>query len=366
MAGKLILATGISGCGRKEIFLPAFCDFCEKNGKKVKIYNVGDMIPEWAWENAREELPAKTILFVNKRAMNLAQAGVLKDILDSLGQDLKEFDVVLINLHARFLWWKGSIYVPVRNEIFIANLIKKGFEPAMFLCFIDQAGDILKRLKDKEQWKNENLNEKDLWLWQNEEVNCTRSFILSSEKKIIFFVMPIRQPPETLYHLIFEPWRLIVYIQMPLSHVKASELKKVIWLIEELRKSAVVFDPMTIETGIVEREELDKADDEAEIMVRHTQTGYRDTEWFIPQVDVCLAYYVKRVLTIGTVDETATAAGLGKATWAILPGNVSPFMVFRITPERIFAAPEECLVAFRAYAEELEKNYKEQKGEAQK
>jgi hypothetical protein len=362
MAGKLVITTGISGCGRKEIFLPTFVDLCDKNGKKFKIYNVGEMIPEWAWENAGEELPAKTILFVNKQAMNLALAGVFKDILSSLRQDLDEFDVVLINLHIRFLWWKGNIYVPVRNEIFIADLIKSGFEPAMFVCFIDNANDILKRLKDKEQWKDQNLNEKDLWLWQNEEVNDTKSFILSSRKKINFFVMPIRQPSETLYHLIFEPWRPVVYIQMPLSHIKASKLKKVIWLIGELRKSAVVFDPMTIETGLVEQEELEKADDNAEIIVRHTQTGYRDTEWFIPQCDICLAYYVELVLTLGVVDETATAVGLGKQTWAIFPTNASPFLVFRVPPERIFKNPEECLTAFKTYAEELEKDYKEKNG----
>ena len=365
MAGKLVIATGISGCGRKETFLPAFDDMCSISGKKLKIYNVGDMIPRWAWENAREELPSKTILFVHKQSMNLALAGVFKDILNSLEQDLKEFDVVLINLHTRFLWWKGSIYVPVRNEIFIANLIKSGFGPDMFICFIDNAEDILKRLKDKEQWKGENLSEKDLWLWQNEEVNNTKSFILPLGKKINFFVMPVRQPPETLYHLTFEPWRPFVYIQMPLSHIKAGELKKVVWLIGELRKFTVIFDPMTIETGIVEREALDKADSDAEILVRHTQTGYRDTEWFIPQVDICLAYYVKLVLTLGMVDETATAAGLGKQTWAIFPSDASPFLPFRVPPERIFKNPEECLAAFKAYAEELEKIYKEQNGEAQ-
>ncbi len=370
MAGKLVIATGISGCGRKEVFLPAFLDFCAKKEKKVKVYNVGDMIPEWAWENAQEELPSKTILFVNKQAMNLTQAGVFKDILGSLGQDLREFDIVLINLHMRFLWWRGSIYVPVRNEIFIANLIKNGFEPDGFICFIDNASDILKRLKDKEQWKNQNLNEKDLWLWQNEEVNDTKSFVLLLgkllKKKINFFVMPIRQPPETLYYLIFEPWRPVVYIQMPLSHIKAVELKKVVWLISELRKWAIIFDPMTIETGVVEREEIEKADGAAEVMVRHTQTGYRDTEWFIPQVNLCLAYYVKLVLTLGVVDETAVAAGLGKQTWAIFPTDASPFLPFRVPPERIFENPEECLTAFKAYAEELEKIYKFQRDETQK
>jgi hypothetical protein len=178
--------------------------------------------------------------------------------------------------------------------------------------------------------------------------------------------MPVRQPAETLYYLVFEPWRPIVYIQMPLSHIHASKLKKVNWLIGELRKSAVIFDPMTIETGLVEQEELDKADDNAEVLVRHTQTGYRDTEWFIPQCTICLAYYVELVLTLGVVDETATAAGLGKQTWAIFPKDASPFLPFRVPPERIFKNPEECLTAFKVYAEDMEKLYKEQNSETKK
>ncbi len=364
MAGKLVITTGTSCCGRKETFLPSF-EEQYKERIKIKIYNVGDMIIEWAWENVREKLPRKNILYVNKLAMNLVQGGVWKDIRNSLKSDLKNYDLVIINLHNRFPWWKGSIYLPVHNAFFIKKMIESGFTPDMFICFIDNADDISKRLKENEQWKSENLSEKDIWIWQNEEVNITKEFPLLSENDIKFFVMPIRQPPETLYCLLFEPWRPVVYIQMPLSHIKVIELKKVVWLLGELRKWAVVFDPMTIETGLVELKELEKADDNAEIIVRHTQTGYRDTEWFIPQVDVALAYYVKLVLTLGLVDETATAAGLGKQTWAIFPTNASPFLVFRVPPERIFKNPEECLVAFKTYAEELEKIYKEQKNEAQ-
>lgn len=365
MAGKLVIATGISSCGRKEIFFPSFSDLCAQKNARVKMYNVGDMIPEWAWKYAREKLPQKTILYINKLAMTLAQAGVHQLILSHLQKDLEENDIILINLHTRFPWWKGNVYIPIYNEIFIQSLIKSGFEPDMFVCFIDNANDILRRLNEKEQWKGENLNEKDVYLWQNEEVNVTKSYRFLSDKDIRFFVMPVRQPPETLYYLVSEPWKPILYIQMPLSHIKINDLKKVIWLIGELRKFAVVFDPMMIETGVVERQELEKADDDTEVMVRHTQTGYRDTEWFVPQVDVCLAYYVKLVLTLGMVDETATAAGLGKQTWAIFPANASPFLPFRVPPERIFKNPEECLAAFKICAEELEKAYKEQQGKAQ-
>jgi hypothetical protein len=151
--------------------------------------------------------------------------------------------------------------------------------------------------------------------------------------------MPVKQPPETLYYLLFEPQRPVIYAQMPITHIAAKDLIKVKQFIEKLRTWAVVFDPLTIETGPVERAQ---GEDE-NIRVRHNQTAYRDVGWFIPQCDMCIAYYVKVVPTTGVVDETATASQLGKQTWVIFPKDYSPFIQFRATPNRIFQTPEEAL-----------------------
>lgn len=337
MAGKFIVTTGSSRCGRKELFMPAFEKFREANKKKVKIHNVGDMIFPWVWHHVREELSRDTVLDINPLALNIAHAAVLQDIRYSLRQDLEENDAVLINLHTLFRW--RDVWNRVYNELFIRELIKDGLSPDMFICFIDLAEDILKRLNETDQWKGQKFTEGSIWSWQNEEVNNTKALTYLFDEKKKFFVMPAKQPPETLYYLLFEPQRPIVYAQMPISHVTAQDLKKVKQFIEKLREWTVVFDPLTIETGSVERAQSDSE----QIRVRHNQTAYRDVGWFIPQCDVCVAYYMKVVFSAGVVDETATASQLGKQTWVIFPKDYSPFIHFRATPDRIFQTPEEAL-----------------------
>ncbi len=337
MAGKLVITTGSSRCGRKELFLPGFEKYCAENGKKVKIYNVGDLIFPWAWRNIREELNRDTILDVNPLAMDIIQAAVLQDIRYSLEEDMKENDAVLINLHTLFRW--RDVWHRVYNELFVRELIKDDLLPDMFVCFIDLAEDILKRLNETDQWKGQKFSEDNVWSWQNEEANNTKALTYLFDEKKKFFVMPVKQPPETLYYLLFEPHRPVVYAQMPITHVAVQDLKRVKQFIEKLRTWAVVFDPLTIETGAFER----AREDDENIRVRHNQTAYRDVGWFIPQCDICIAYYVKIVFTAGVVDETATASQLGKQTWVIFPKDYSPFIHFRATPNRIFQTTEEVL-----------------------
>jgi len=337
MTGKLVITTGSSCCGRKELFLPGFGNFCMQNEKRVKIYDVGDQIFPWAWHNIREELNRDTILDVNPLAMDIIQAAVLRDIRYSLENDLRENDAVLINLHTIFRW--RDVWNRVFNELFIRELIKDNFSPDMFICFIDLAEDILKRLNETDQWRDQRFTEDNIWSWENEEANNTKALTYLFDEKKKFFVIPVKQPPETLYYLLFEPQRPIVYAQMPITHVTVHDLKRVKQFIEKLRTWAVVFDPLTIETGPVERVESDNE----QVRVRHNQTAYRDVGWFIPQCDICIAYYVKVVFTAGVVDETATASQLGKQTWVIFPKDYSPFIHFRATPNRIFQTTEEAL-----------------------
>ncbi len=335
--GQLIIATGSSLVGRKELFYPAFEKLCENKKKKVKIYNAGSMIFPWIWRHTRDELNSETILDVNPMAIRFAHAAVLEDIRHSLKQDLEENDAVVINLHTVFRW--RDIWNHVYNEFFIKELMQDGIPPDIFICFINLAKDILKRVNQSDQWKGQKFTEDKIWDWQNVEVNNTRTLTYLFEDKKKFFAMPVKQPPETLYHLLFEPWRPIIYAQMPITHVAMKELKKVKEFIRQLRKWAIVIDPLTIETGAFE---IDKGDDE-QVRIRHNQTAHRDIAWFIPQCDVCIAYYMKVVFTAGVVDETATASQLGKQTWVIFPKDYSPFIPFRATPDRVFQTAEESL-----------------------
>lgn len=345
--GFLVLATGSSCCGRKEVFLPGLVKLCEEKKTKIKIHNVGDKVFGFIWGATRIDIPPENILPVNKLAMSCTQYGIFKDLCHQLLKDLEEYDVVIVNLHTRFLWWQGSVSIPIYNEPFINELLKFGLKPDLLVCFIDNARDIVERLNKSSQWRNQNLSEADAWKWQNEEVNATKGYLFLTDERINFFVIPVMQPPETMYYILFEPWRPIIYAQMPISNIKAGKLKKVIWFINELRKEGIVFDPLTVETGVVERAEFDRIDENRDIIVRHMQTGYRDDEWFIPQCGISISFHVELVFTFGVVDETVHVAQLGREPWSIFPGDLSPFQPFRIYYKRIFETPEACLKFFR-------------------
>ncbi|MBU1091814.1 hypothetical protein KKA27_03060 [Patescibacteria group bacterium] len=352
-----VVTTGISLCGRKEMFFPRFEENCVQGKKKIKIYNIGDILLPWLWAKTKEEIPKERILNADPLLLKVIQAGVLQDIKDSLKQDMEENDAVFLNLHTVFEW--RNISLPSLNSIFLRELINLDLEPDMFVCFIDNAEDILCRLNNSDQWKKQEFSEGDVWKWQNHEVDNTREYTYLFDKKKKFFVMPIRQPSKTLYYLLFEPWRPIIYAQMPISHATVKELKKVKKFIEKVRKWAVVFDPLTIETGVVE---LDKSD-ETEVKVRNNQTAHRDVQWFIPQSDICMAYYIKVVFTAGVVDETVIASQRGKEAWVIFPEDHSPFLPYRAT-RSIFRNPEEFLEFFeKEFLKEIVEKWEQEHGE---
>ncbi|MBI4812042.1 hypothetical protein HY798_01130 [Candidatus Falkowbacteria bacterium] len=332
--GMLIWTTGPSGCGAQRYLKDCQAD-CENEGKKVKIHHLGKMMFSWIWENLGTEMKGDTVLNRHKEYLDLARMAVLGEIRHSLDRDLEENDAVFVRSHSVF-YWRGC-YTPAYNERFIMSL---NHPPDMFVAFIDAAADILKVLRKRDQWCDQDLSEKDLWLWQNIEVDNARRYLYLFEpnKNRRFFVIPVKQPAQTLYRLLFEPWRPIVYAQMPISHVEPHELEKVNDFIKQLWKWCVVFNPLTIETGTVEH-----AGSSDETKIRHCQTAHRDLEWFIPQCDIALAYWVKVVCSPGVVDETAEASQLGKEAWIIFPGDYSPFIQYRAKPHRIFSTPEEAL-----------------------
>ncbi len=336
--GLFVITTGISLCGRKEIFLPGFEKYC-KEKKNVKVINIGERLLPWLWKHAREEIPEDNILNAEPLPLKILEAAVFQQIRYNLEEWLEEHDAVVLNLHTVFEW--RNVSLPSLVTLFLEELISLNLEPDYIFCFIDNAKNILERLNDSDQWKKQGFSEGDIWKWQNHEVDNTRDYTYLFKGKKKFFVMPIMQPPETMYYLLFEPWRPVVYAQMPISHAKVKELKKVRDFIEKVREWAVVFDPLTIETGVVE---LDKSDD-TEVKTRNNQTAHRDVNWFIPQVNICVAYYFKVVFTAGVVDESVVSSQRGKETWVIFPENCSPFLPYRATRE-IFSGTDSFLEFF--------------------
>ena len=145
-----------------------------------------------------------------------------------------------------------------------------------------------------------------------------------------FYTIPKTQPEETLYYLVFEPWRPIVYAQMPISHLDEKELEKVHEFIKWLWKYFIVLDPLTIDI------KYSTPESEADARARNNQTVIRDRYWHIGQSELCIAYFVKIVFTAGVVDETREATDTNKDIYWIFPKDPGPFETYLVEPTKIF------------------------------
>ncbi|MFC1678434.1 AAA family ATPase [Patescibacteria group bacterium] len=329
--GKLIWATGLPGCERKE-YLKRLVKLCKKNGKKIKIYNIGDRMFEIA---KKTDIPItiEKVLDSPPHTINPTRAAALEGPLAKREIDLAENDIVMYILHTRYVW-EGE-WIPAYNIHYM-----KKFDPDMFISFIDSADKILQRLKDRDQWSDQDLSETLIWHWQNEEVNNTETYkYLFGEEKKPFYVIPVLQPEETLYHLIFEPWRPRVYAMMPISHLDEKELKKVTRFIKWLENYFIVFNPLTIDINYT------KPVTETDRRTREHQTVIRDLYWHIGQSEMCIAYFVRLVFTAGVVIETKHARDTNKDVYWIFPKEPGPFEKRYVKPTQIFKA----LAEFKQY-----------------
>ncbi|OGF25360.1 hypothetical protein A2331_02295 [Candidatus Falkowbacteria bacterium RIFOXYB2_FULL_34_18] len=332
--GKLIWATGISGCGRKE-YLDKLKKLCGKQNKKIKIYNVGDIMFEIAKNNSIH-ITHEKVLDTPQPTLNALRAAVFERILGQINQDLEKNDIVIINVHTVFFW--KDYWLSAYNVQYIRK-----FNPDMFINFIDSADKILERLQRKGQWKNQGLTEQIVWLWQNMEYNNTENYKYIFDEIKSFHTIPKDQPEETLYYLIFEPWRPIVYAQMPISHLDEQELEKVHEFIRWLWKYFIIIDPLTIDI------KYSKAENEADMRARNNQTVIRDRYWHIGQCELCIAYFVKIVFTAGVVDETREAIDTNKDIYWIFPKDPGPFEKYLVDPKKIYRD----LDAFKKHVEDV-------------
>jgi len=356
--GKLVWVTGISGCGRKE-HLKGWENYCKKHGKKVKVYHVGQMMFDWAKQHCGLDLDRRYVLNTPEHTLNAIRGGVFESILggtenDRLDRELKEYDVIIISVHNKFLWKKCL------NRAYNAAFLRR-FNPDVFVCFVDPSEVILEKLNSREQWRGQNLTEDDILWWQEAEVDSTISFPewLGMDKKWV--VLPSQQPHSFLYFFLFEPWRELMYAQMAISHAgeekeREEKLKKIRHFIEKLSKHFPVLNPLLIKTGNVEPGTVGSKQD--------SQTVKRDNKWYIGACKVTIANIVELVFSPGVSDEMREGQDTNKESWAIFSGGRSPFLEHRLTPERVFQTESEFFEFIeKVYKPYLAKKWEEEYGE---
>ena len=308
----LILATSISGSGRKE-YLKEFEKFAAKHRKKVKIYYVGEMIFTQA-EKAGIKITRENVLNSNPNVLHALRSAVFENIFANAEKDQKENDLVIISFHSFFYWKK--IFSRAFDKLSLGKI-----KPDMFLTFINRSEDIEKELNSRAQWRSEKLSNTEILLWQNVEAEVTASWADFADKP--FYVVPVKQSISTLYKLVFCSQIEPVYVSMPMTHLKnKKDFDKIKKFIKKLDLYYTVFDPRTVEVGPAPT-------GQGKDMTVFHQTVCRDLYWLIKQSRKTIAYFPCVANSPGVINELREAYETSKDVWLIYPEKEgSPFITY--------------------------------------
>jgi len=336
---KLILATGISGVGEKE-YLKEWEDYCLQRRKKVKIFNVGEMMLRHA-HNCGIKLNRENFLNADKDLLQMARSAVFSRILSDIAGDLRDYDAVVVCVHA-FMFWKERFYRTYDRFL-------KNFSLDMYISFIDDFRNVSNRLNQRKEWEGRLTYTKILY-WQNVEVEVTMGWADFADKP--FFALSTGQPISTLYKIVFHPEIETVYVKMPISHFREPEKRVIIDdFIKKLDIPFTVFSPLAIEiVGMIPR---NKFSDEETITINN-HVVHRDLYWFITQCDIGVTFWPAVVSSPGVNHETHESHTKTKEEWVIyLGGEASPFITYFNT--KFFSSQE-------AFFEFVYKKYPEREG----
>jgi hypothetical protein len=273
------------------------------------------------WKTARElgmDVKREKMLDLSPPTLQALRSTVFERILHDVEEHEKNHKniAIIINTHATFRWRQHLM--PGWDFYYLTKL-----KPDLFLTIINVINDIYHTLEANSLWKGMN-NRYQLGIWQEEEAFTTK--LMAETMKKPFYIIARRQPPETLYRLIFEhEVSEKVYLSYPMTHIKDEGKKKDIEnLAQELRNlGLVVFDPGTME---LERIYEDIPEDIR--VFDFYQTVYRDFQ-LIDQGTMVVIFYPEIVHSSGVVNEQAYGFRNNKYVFAVFPAeNYSPFTSF--------------------------------------
>lgn len=314
-----VIVSGISGSGRSDA-VAGLKDYLQKNHpkKKLVVMNTNRMM----WETARElrmDVKREKMLDLSPPTLQALRSTVFERIIREVEEHEKEHNkdvAIIINTHATFRWREHLL---AGWDFFYLTKLK----PDLFLTIINVINDIYETLEANHLWGGMN-DRSTLGIWQEEETFTTK--LMAEILKKPFYIIARRQPPHTLYRLIFEhEVSEKIYLSYPMTHLRDEGKKKEVEkLAGELRNLGfVVFDPGTMELETVYNdipEEIRLYD--------FYQTVYRDFQ-LIDQGTTVVVFYPEVVHSSGVVNEQAYGFRNNKYVFAVFPvENHSPFTSF--------------------------------------
>ena len=229
--------TGQVGVEKKP-YLELVKQHAEDAGHDLVVCNVGDMMYDEAPDIARGR-----ILNLPITRLNTLRRAVFKEIL-RIGD---RHEHVLVNTHATFRWRHGLFAAFDYDQM-------QAFNADTYLTLLDNAESVHQRLARDHGEMVHTL--KDIMVWREEELLATE-ILANIHKGHGHFYMISRGreklTAETVYRLLFEPWRKRVYPSFPMTHVMdlPDTLAEIERFKEALYEHFICFDPADVDEYVL-------------------------------------------------------------------------------------------------------------------
>jgi adenylate kinase len=224
--GRRVVVTGQVGLD-KVPFLREVVELARGRGHEVRLCNVGQMM----YAEAPDVVPGR-ILDLPLGRLNSLRRAVFKEILDLA----RTSSNLVVNTHATFRWRHGVFAAFDHDQM-------SQLDADLYVTVVDSL-DVVHEGLDREYVIDH--SPKDVLVWREEEILATEVLAQAIRGHGCFFITArgrSRRNAETLYRLIFEPWRKKVYLSFPMTHVADQpELFR-----EVLAEHLIAFDPGAVE-----------------------------------------------------------------------------------------------------------------------
>ncbi len=339
---KTIVTMAISGSGEEE-YLARFKKYAEKRGKTIGDYHLGKSIFDQAERNDMN-WSRDRILHANHGTMKATKSAVFEHIQNEIVSLPRKDSAAVVNLH-------GCFYNKYLYELDVDGYYINQLNPDFYVYFMDDVDSVTRRLKQRMgQWgflfgkgkpasSYPNYGRDRILEWQSAEYMIAKllakgDFVASTASTRIelrkrLFVIPTKANESILYRLIFEPWRRIYYLGMPLTLFHDAKYKKDRKRIDDLKAWLEVlvnlFDPRYVEP--LSKKHLAEID-----RPMYSHVVFRDLRMLIPQCDDgMIAFFPQAVMSSGVQDELREQFELTRKNWLIYPSErpASPFLTER-------------------------------------
>ena len=350
-ATLIIVCTGISGSGRSQA-ISSVADLAGQRGIDIQVKNVSQMMYEKA-EEGGARIEEGRILDLPELTLRSLRWSVFEDIL----RTIDERENTIIDTHACFRW-KKYIF-----DGFDYSYLSK-LNPDIYFNIMDTIYSVKGRLELERGWRGKH-SLLELLIWRNEEETLTRTFAEIQNRA--FYLLFFDDPSESMYRIAFEKNVKKAYLSYPISFASSEQVKEVEAFRDELRREAVIFDPLAIkdiswQTAALNLEKQGEQEieipfrmDDKEERVRIPISEIHETREYmvdqtvstdftlIDQSDfVVVDYYDPEVHSPGVNNEMQYAHDGGKDVYVYWPETrMSPFLERNIT--RHFRTQEDLI-----------------------